>query len=109
MTNLPITRMTLYKHGIGYYVRRGPIDGESLRLTLRREQMDDLLKSLTVIDHGGGQVHGVDYDTPWNKLPKKHQDLILMRSRKTVISKIVVTKTVSTSLTGPRPHSRTST
>jgi hypothetical protein len=56
--------MTLYKHGVGYFRRRGPVEGEAIKLTFRREEMDDLLKSLTVIDHGGGQVRGVDYDTP---------------------------------------------
>lgn len=70
MTTLPIIHMTLYKHGVGYYVRRGPLEGESLKLTFRREEMDDLLKSLTVLDHGGGQVHGIDYDTPQSQAEK---------------------------------------
>ncbi|HMR66284.1 MAG TPA: hypothetical protein PKE64_19910, partial [Anaerolineae bacterium] len=70
MTTLPIIHMTLYKHGVGYYVRRGPLEGESLKLTFRREEMDDLLKSLTVLDHGGGRVHGIDYDTPQSQAEK---------------------------------------
>jgi hypothetical protein len=56
--------MTLYKHGVGYFRRRGQVEGEAIKLTFRREEMDDLLKSLTVIDHSSGQVRGVDYDTP---------------------------------------------
>ncbi len=64
MTHLPIAHMTLYKHGVGYFRRRGPVEGEAIKLTFRREEMDDLLKSLTVLDHSGGQVRGVDYDTP---------------------------------------------
>ncbi len=64
MSQLPIVHMTLYKHGVGYFRRRGPVTGEAIKLTFRREEMDDLLKSLTVIDHGGGLVLGVDYDTP---------------------------------------------
>ena len=64
MSNLPIVHMTLYKHGVGYFQRRGPVSGEAIKLTFRREEMDDLLKSLTVIDLGSGQVRGVDYDTP---------------------------------------------
>ena len=64
MSFLPIIHMTLYKHGVGYYRRRGTVFGEAVNLTFRREEMDDLLKSLTVIDHGMGQVRGVDYDTP---------------------------------------------
>ncbi|MCB0212198.1 MAG: hypothetical protein KDJ52_22850, partial [Anaerolineae bacterium] len=67
MRDLPIVHMTLYKHGVGYFERRGAIDGESIKLTFRREEMDDILKSLTLIDHGGGQVRGVDYDTPQSR------------------------------------------
>lgn len=68
MSNLPIVHMTLYKHGVGYFQRRGPVDGEATRLTFRREEMADLLKSLTVIDHAsGGQVQGIDYDTPQSR------------------------------------------
>jgi hypothetical protein len=64
MSNLPIAHMTLYKHGVGYFRRREVVAGEEIKLTFRREEMDDLLKSLTVIDYSGGQVRGVDYDTP---------------------------------------------
>jgi hypothetical protein len=64
MSNLPIVHMTLYKHGVGYFRRRGAVAGEEIKLTFRREEMDDLLKSLTIIDRGQGQVRGVDYDTP---------------------------------------------
>ncbi len=64
MSHLPIIHMTLYKHGVGYYRRRGPVAGETLKLTFRREEMADLLKSLTVLDYGSGQIRGVDYDTP---------------------------------------------
>jgi len=66
-SHLPIVHMTLYKHGVGYYRRRGPVEGEAIKLTFRREEMDDLLKSLTVIDQAGGQVRGIDYDTPQSK------------------------------------------
>ncbi len=64
MSSLPIIHMTLYKHGVGYFRRRGAVEGQATKLTFRREEMDDLLKSLTVIDHAGGQIRGVDYDTP---------------------------------------------
>jgi len=67
MSHLPIVHMTLYKHGVGYFRRRGPVAGEAVKLTFRREEMDDLLKSLTVLDLGGGQVRGVDYDTPQSR------------------------------------------
>ena len=67
MSQLPIVYMTLYKHGVGYFQRRGSVSGEAIKLTFRQEEMDDMLKSLTVIDHGSGQVRGVDYDTPQSR------------------------------------------
>lgn len=64
MTTLPITHMTLYKHGVGYFVRRAALSGESASLSFRVSEMNDILKSLTALDRGGGQVLGIDYETP---------------------------------------------
>ncbi len=64
MTTLPITRMTLYKHGVGFFERRAAFSGEAMSLTFRVEEMNDILKSLTAVDWGAGQVLGVAYATP---------------------------------------------
>ena len=64
MPDLPIRRIVLYKHGIGYFERRGTAEGTDLRLSFPREAMDDVLKSLIAIDLGQGQVRGVDFETP---------------------------------------------
>jgi hypothetical protein len=64
MTNLPVTRMTLYKHGVGFFERRASVNGEKVELSFRVEEMNDVLKSLTAIDWGDGQVLGIDYATP---------------------------------------------
>ena len=56
MMNLPITHMTLYKHGVGFFERRAELSGEEVELSFRVEEMNDVLKSLTTIDWGGGQV-----------------------------------------------------
>ncbi len=64
MTDLPITHMTLYKHGVGFFERRAQVSGEEVDLSFRVEEMNDILKSLTAIDWGEGQVLGVDYATP---------------------------------------------
>ncbi len=37
------------------------------RLSFRVEEMNDILKSLTAIDWGGGQVLGIDYATPQSR------------------------------------------
>ncbi|MDQ2999426.1 MAG: hypothetical protein M3R61_20525, partial [Chloroflexota bacterium] len=64
MPELPIRRMILYKHGVGYFERRGAVSGTALRLSFPRAAMDDVLKSLVALDLGAGQVHGVDFETP---------------------------------------------
>jgi hypothetical protein len=67
MTHLPITHMTLYKHGVGFFERRARLSGEEVELSFRVEEMNDILKSLTAIDWGGGQVLGIDYATPQSR------------------------------------------
>jgi hypothetical protein len=62
--NIPIRRLTLYKHGVGFVERAGVVDGAELELTLRAGDVDDALKSLLVIDRRGGAVLGMDYATP---------------------------------------------
>ena len=64
MTNIPITHLTLYKHGVGYFQRQAEVSGEQVELTFRVEEMNDVLKSLTAIDQGGGQVLSINYATP---------------------------------------------
>ncbi len=67
MTTLPITHMTLYKHGIGFFQRRARLSGQAVSLTFRVEEMNDVLKSLTAIDWGDGQVLGVEYPSPQSR------------------------------------------
>ena len=67
MTALPIAHMTLYKHGVGFYERKARLTGEEVRLSFRVEEMNDILKSLTAIDWGAGQVLGIDYVTPQSR------------------------------------------
>lgn len=64
MTTLPIRRIILYKHGVGYFERRNTLSGEQVRLSFPRAAMDDMLKSLVALDLGAGQVLSVDFETP---------------------------------------------
>src|SRR4051812_4585458 len=60
---LPVREIVLYKHGVGYFARSGPLaPGESARLDFDAESMNDVLKSLTINDQGG-KVTGLRYDS----------------------------------------------
>src|SRR5690348_13200071 len=60
----PIKEITLYKHGVGFFERGGRLAaGESARLDFNASEMNDILKSLTVEERGGGRITGLRYDS----------------------------------------------
>jgi len=62
--SLPIRRVVLYKHGVGYFERRGKVSGsETLHFDFKAKDMNDVLKSMTVLDLSGGSVSAVSYDS----------------------------------------------
>jgi hypothetical protein len=62
--DLPITEVTLYKHGVAHLERAGELKpGEAARLDFKPDDMNDVLKSLAVTDGNGGKVNGVRYDS----------------------------------------------
>lgn len=61
---LPIARIVLYKHGVGYFERAGKVSGDAtLALTFKQSEVSDVLKSLTVLDLDGGHIASVSYDS----------------------------------------------
>jgi hypothetical protein len=61
---LPIARIVLYKHGVGYFEREGTVDGDAtVALTFKQAEVSDVLKSLTVLDLDGGHIASVSYDS----------------------------------------------
>ncbi len=53
---LRVTRVVLYQNGIGYFERRGKVKGDRVTLRIRRQQITDILKSLTVVDLSNGRA-----------------------------------------------------
>lgn len=85
MATLPITRMILFKHGVGYFERRGTYSGERLELSFPLEAMDDLLKSLIAIDLGAGQVLGVDFETPEDRAARLERGRIHLSNERSML------------------------
>src|SRR5690349_10127155 len=65
--HLPIRRLTLYKHGVGFVERRGSVEGTEVQLAFRADEVNDALKSLLALDRQGGQVRGIHYETPMDR------------------------------------------
>ena len=62
--DLPIRRVVLYKNGVGYFEHQAKVTGSrELNIRFTTAQLNDVLKSLTVVDLGGGQVGGVRYNS----------------------------------------------
>jgi hypothetical protein len=61
---LPIQRVVLYKHGIGYFERQGVVTGDAkVALRFKQAEMSDVLKTLTVLDRSGGAIEAIAYDS----------------------------------------------
>ena len=61
---LPVTRVILYKSGIGYFEHSGHVRGsQNVNVDFTTAQLNDVLKSLTVLDLGKGRITGVSYNS----------------------------------------------
>jgi hypothetical protein len=59
---LPVKRVVLYKNGVGYFEHVGQVRGnQEVTIPFTSGQLNDVLKSLTVLDLGGGRITGVGY------------------------------------------------
>ena len=59
---LPVKRVVLYKNGVGYFEHVSRIQGnQDVAIPFTSGQLNDVLKSLTVLDLSGGRISGVAY------------------------------------------------
>lgn len=62
---LPIKRVILYSNGVAYVERRGVVTGAAeINLSFKQSQVDDVLKSMVVLDLGkGSKIGAVSYNS----------------------------------------------
>ncbi|HEV7643886.1 MAG TPA: hypothetical protein VGO50_08110 [Pyrinomonadaceae bacterium] len=61
---LPIKRVILYSNGVAYIERRGMVSGDArIDLSFKQSQVDDVLKSMVVLDLGQGRIGAVSYNS----------------------------------------------
>ncbi len=59
---LPVKRVVLYKNGVGYFEHLGRVrDNQDITIPFTSGQLNDVLKTLTVLDLDGGRISGVGY------------------------------------------------
>src|SRR6185436_4429043 len=56
-------RVVIYRNGVAYFERAATVEGDTLRLAVPAERVDDFLRSLTVVDADTGQPAPVSYPT----------------------------------------------
>ena len=61
---LPIRRVILYSNGVAYIERRGVVTNHAeVSLSFKQSQVDDVLKSMVVLDLGSGRIGAVSYNS----------------------------------------------
>lgn len=61
--SLKVNQVTMFKHGVASFTLRGEVDDTTtLALEFKKDEMNDVLKSLLVLDQGGGYVSSIAYD-----------------------------------------------
>jgi len=61
---LPVKRVVLYKNGVGYFEHNARVHGnQELAIDFTTGQLNDVLKSLTVVDLGEGHIGSVRYNS----------------------------------------------
>lgn len=61
---LPVRRVVLYKTGVGYFEHLGSVrNRQDVTVRFTSGQLNDVLKSLTTIDLGNGQITGISYNS----------------------------------------------
>ncbi len=62
--DLPIRSIIMYRSGVGYFERQGSVQGEQrAELSFRTEQVNDILKSMVLLDLDGGRINAVTYNS----------------------------------------------
>src|SRR6185437_894247 len=61
---LPVKRVVLYKNGVGYFEHSARVRGnQDLGIDFTTGQLNDVLKSLTVVDLGDGKISDIRYNS----------------------------------------------
>src|SRR5260370_7485918 len=62
---LPVKRVVLYKNGVGYFEHLGRVrDNQDITIPFTSGQLNDVLKTLTVLDLNAARISAVAHASP---------------------------------------------
>ena len=86
---LPVKRVVLYKNGVGYFEHVGRVrDTQDVAISFTSAQLNDLLKSVTVLDLNGGRITNIGYGSA-APIDRQLGDLRLPASEKTTLADLL--------------------
>lgn len=92
-------RVVVYRNGVAYFERYAEINGDSLRLSVPGDKIDDFLKSLTVTDTTTGKPAPIAYPTHGSAFVGNEQ--LQQQQSQNVMPGMV---SMEIQLQGPKPH-----
>ena len=88
-TRLPIKRVVLYKNGVGYFEHLGRVSGnQDVAISFTSGQLNDVLKSVTVLDLNGGRITNIAYGSA-APIDRQLGDLQLPAGEKTSLTELL--------------------
>src|SRR5438445_5284817 len=71
---LPLRRVILYSNGVAYFERRGTVTGRAeINFSFKQSQINDVLKSMVVLDLGRGRIGAVSYNSSAPPAARLHE------------------------------------
>lgn len=60
-SELPLTRVVVYRNGVGYFEREGHVDEERVKFKVRQRMIGDFLATLAIVEQGGSSVRSASF------------------------------------------------
>jgi len=96
-SGLVVSKVVLSKNGVGYFERRGKVEGQtSVELFFKTADMNDVLKSLTMIDRSqGGLVSSISYESTKPLEEQLHEISLSLNNNSTLVDLLAQLKGTS--------------
>ena len=60
---LPLSRVVVYRNGVGYFERAGTVKGDRVEFQVRPSHVGDFLATLAIVERGGSSVRAASFPT----------------------------------------------